>query len=345
MKNKKIFYFPHSDLKSKYWGENIKKGKVIQLKSSPFMYFLIVWYQCLLSNSSPIFYFRYLNDHKILLVQLLRIFTDILLILTCRMLGGDIRWIAHNLDKDSYVFHKKSNSLRRNIISRYAKKIFVTDKELTHYADFYLSYPGKVDSTSFGFIKNIDISCADIDIQEKITEIKKTNKDIIFGLCATTLSDKCYHLKMIEEILNSANQHSLKLMIIFVANFKNNLKYQSLRERLIKRNDIIIYDSGPKINEQYLSSYIDFVYRSLSDISVPLSIYTSTSAKIPLLTHEIGFCGKVIKKYNIGYVIPQNKFNYNDFSNYLSSWDKSSCDNFLKDRTWKLGAEKLTFDN
>jgi hypothetical protein len=335
----KLYFISHKDLKTKKWVENHPECNIIQLSSSPYLYFLRISLISILNRKHPIFYFRYLNDYKSIIMQSLRIVTDFFLIFCCYILRGEIRWIVHNIDRDTIVNHKLLNKFRRNYISFFSKIIFVTDPELMQVAVDKIGYKRKIQYITFGEITKDNCDNINANILEKIDMI---SPNIYVGLCATALVDKCEHLKNLETTLDQANSFGdIKVIIVLVANFRNTSStYIELRERLKLRKDIILYDEGGNINEGFLAKRVNFIYRSLSDYSVPFSLYNSTSARLPILTHDIGFCGMIVEKYNLGYVIKKN-FDFDVFNSFMSNWNEHNAIEFLSKRSWAESSRKL----
>jgi topoisomerase IA-like protein len=97
-----------------------------------------------------------------------------------------------------------------------------------------------------------------------------------------------------------------------------------------------------EVNESFISDQIDFYYRSLSDLSVPYTVYVAANERKPLVTHNFGALPILIKKERLGFIIDTDeKENQIKFSDYVASWSPKGAAQFLEDRTWEIAATRL----
>ncbi|MFK3862207.1 hypothetical protein [Pseudoalteromonas rhizosphaerae] len=255
-------------------------------------------------------------------------------------------WILHNLDRDSFVKYPKINKLRRLLIAKFCKKIFVTDevikKEILKGVIPFDFKKNKLVAISFGENLKTKVSDFDYDVKSIISQLKEGCDDLRIGLCATAYSEKCFHIWELEKLLNIINYERKTVHVIFICKIPREDLKDAYFQRLAARTDLTFLPHGGEVNEYYLSEYIDFIYRALSDVSVPMSIYNACSAKLPILTHPVGVSKCLIEDTGIGFCIDlERNPDINLFFSFLDTWDCRSSKHFLAIRNWRSSSKAL----
>lgn len=342
-----IYFIPHKDIKTNLWVKNnVENSHVVELTAHPFFHFIIVLFKSFTSYKRPVYIFRYTNDHNSIFINLCRVVSDFLIIFVCNLLGGRVDWILHNIDKDSFVKYPAINKLRRKLIAQFCKKIFVTDeiikREISNGAVPFFFKKSKLEAISFGENIKTEISDIDNDLRDIISHLKKDNPNLRVGLCASTYSEKCFHIWELEKLLNTLNSEREMVHILFICKIPSEELATPYFDRLKVRTDISFFPNGGEVNECYLSESIDFIYRALSDVSVPMSIYNACSANLPILTHPVGISKSLIESTGVGFCIDlEKKPDINLFISFLIEWDSRNSENFLSSRNWSASSKSL----
>ncbi|HHF3084260.1 TPA: hypothetical protein ACPJ1F_002459 [Vibrio diabolicus] len=339
---KRVIIFPNKDEKSNSWCNEINNIECFQVNGNIFYQFYFVALYAL-RGYEVIFFFRYLGDYRNIFMTFIKMFLECLICFICKLSKGQVRWIVHNIDKESFEFFPKITKIRRNIVAYHCEYAYVTDCSLIeHLQNKMPNYKGIIDVTCFGD-KATDTDVAfNRQITDVICDLKKNHEDIRFSLCATSLSLKCYHLFKMSSFLDVINKDGLKLVMILVAPFnkyKNSKVWDGLYSELSSRKDIMIFPDGGRVSEKYLTNHIDFVYRTLDDISIPYSLYTSVSAKLPLVTHNVGMLRNIVLREEVGVVY--HSYSCEELFCKLEQIKKDNFDRFNNNYNWEKGAQSL----
>ncbi len=344
------YIFPNKDIKSKNWSEVISSEvrQPIQLNGDiRESLFLVLKY--LLLRKKYIYFFRYLNDYDNFILTLFKFFFEFLICFLTSLSKNKVRWVAHNLNRETSEYYPLITKIRRKVIAYYSESIYLTSELLYPEAQKIKPFSKnkeKLKITSFGGKIESDISLS-IEIEKSINFIKSTKENVKFGLCATSLSEKCYHLRNISKLLDKLNNNSDSFTVmILVADFKSDSKgrklWVDLFNELSLRDDVVIFHQG-NVSEEYLASNIDFIYRTLSDISIPMTLYNACNFKIPIVTDDLGFLKFVVRHYSVGIIL--DFYDERDFSKIfyerLYEINISSFDKFLLDNNWDIGGKSL----
>ncbi|OJS99873.1 hypothetical protein BEE62_07080 [Marinobacter nauticus] len=244
------------------------------------------------------------------------------------------------------MYHPGMLSFRRKIIGWAAKKVYVTDQFLLPLALSNLQLRGsKLGVVTFGAEESI----ASPDFSERIAEVLKDRiwvreQKPLIGLCASAVADKCHHFFMMEALLDALNAESLQVVMVVVCNTRGvkSRQFRQLFSRLGEREDVILFPDGGAVYEDHLKGKIDFIYRSLSDQSVPYTLYNAAASRIPVLTHDVGLTATIVRSCGIGIVwedLPtKSRFN---LESALGDCEESRFEEFLSARTWQRGAAAL----
>src|SRR5690606_1312840 len=94
---------------------------------------------------------RYLNDYPSFTKTMIRTASELVLLMLCKILRVKVFWICHNVDKETDRHYPIVSTFRRNIISSFCTKLFVTDALLREKARrIFPRSSNKVDNISFG---------------------------------------------------------------------------------------------------------------------------------------------------------------------------------------------------
>ena len=320
------YIFPNKDFKSVNWSLHTKKTVVYPRKSNYIFFLLIILEKILFKNKVVVFY-RYLNVSNGLIKENIKLIIDLFIFFLCYLKIIEIRWINHNIDKESLNEINYITSIKKFFLIKLSSNIFIlSDIFLNH-----LTYPtSNVKVISFG--KFINKPQDDLDsklLKEKIKKFKyklslKYKKKIYLGLSVNFLPK---HIGTTESIKILSGNH--KNYIIAFINFSK-IKINS-NPFVLNFNDRIKFD------ERNLINLIDFVYKESDDMSIPYSIYSSASACIPFFTNKESFFSKELLNYKIGFIIENSE----DIVNKLKLYNKKKSIFYLKTKTWKNAASKL----
>lgn len=344
-----IFLFPHRDQKTLNWGSIIEKKynlATFELRYHPFFHFVEVFLISLKSRSRPIYVFRYLGDYPDIPRTLIRVIADVLTIMACFVCGGHVRWVAHNVDKETFTNYSKVLWLRRHIIGLVSKKVYVTDELLLPAAKIYLGVKSeKLGVAPFG----IDESPVNENFSTKVAESIRGAKTAmhsvrLVGLCATAAATKCEHIYEMNQLLDKLNKDGIFTLIVLICDFRSvqDVDLERILNELRLREDVICFSKGGRISERFLRDSVDFLYRSLSDMSIPYTLYNAAQARIPVLTHNVGLTGSLIRHTGIGVIWEDlQEHTTHSLSEALSNLSDVKFEDFLISRSWEKGADAL----
>lgn len=344
-----IMLFPHRDEKTKLWGISLKDKyniNTIDLRWHPFFHFFEIILCSLKYRSRPVYFFRYLGDYPDIFRTLIRLCADILTIAVCLIFGGQVRWIVHNVDRETFMHHPRILGVRRRMIGRVAQRIYVTDECLLPIARDFLGFSEqKLSVVTFGCPVTQGANDFTNSIVERVGDAKsRLTPAPLFGLCATALVSKCEHLFRMEEVLQALNADRLSVIMILVCDVDSAPDFETrmVVEKLAGRPDVIAYLKGGFVSESALKGRVDFVYRSLSDQSIPYTLYNAAQAEIPVLTHDVGLTGTLVRLTGIGVVWDDLlEKNCCELKNMLTCVSSQSYRDFLVRRSWERGADAL----
>ncbi|WP_335965913.1 hypothetical protein [Galbibacter sp. PAP.153] len=326
------------DIKSKMWGNELRSMgvSVHTLRGSPINW--IFFYMKELSKDKPsAIIFRYLNDYPEFYKTILRFFSEIITMLLAKLLGTKIIWICHNIDRETDVHYKYISEIRRFLIKKFARTIFVMDSLLVNSAKDQLK-SSSIDFITFGTIeKKIDI-----ELINKINQyIRSHSNNTIFGLTIGSINYKTIHFKKIPMLIESAKKNGFDLKMIVCGPIENYLnKHESIILEYMKNSENVYFINGYVNLDERLLERISFVFKSNLDLSVPLSYYSTVSARIPIIAIDGTFSAKLVSTYKIGTTITEDFSNIQAVFNNINS-EKFLFDDFLLNHNWKIGAEKI----
>lgn len=344
-----MFLFPHRDQKSAQWGELLRDSfgvGAVELRWHPFFHWLEIILVTFRHCSRPVYVFRYLGDYPDIFRTLLRLIADILTIMVCYLAGGHVRWVAHNVDRETFMYHPRLLRARRRIIGFCARKVYVTDESLLPLAHKHLNVDsGKLGVVTFGVEKRPENDDFSRLVSERISQFKMSAEVTpLVGLCATAVARKCWHLFQMEKVLDCLNSNGVNVVMVLICDVRrtSDPEIRSVLEKLILRPDVITFPEGGMVSEFYLREQIDFVYRSLTDESIPYTLYNAAQAQVPVLTHSVGLTASLVKSSGIGVVWEELASQTRPaLEKALEDCSDDCYREFLAVRNWERGAAAL----
>ncbi|MFV7790547.1 hypothetical protein ACNO6Z_06765 [Aliarcobacter lanthieri] len=346
----KTFIIQKDDIKSKKWKEGAKAFNIDMFiqSGSPIKapFFLI---KTILYNKKPDGYIvRYLNDYSSFFKTILRLFSEILLVVLCLVFKIDIFWICHNVDKETSSKYMKISEFRRWLFSKFSKKIFVTDALLVEFAkNVFKKEEEKIDYISFGKINSnsafdtdeIHIAINHIEEQQIIAFERKLIPLVVF--CVGSTGTKYLHFNLLNDLIEKSLGNKYYLIPVLAGEFNKTDEGKQLLKVYKDINQILTFKEYTKFSNIFIKEYVDFYWRVYDDWSVPFTLYESTALKKPILTKNIKFLPKIVLEENIGYVLMDNWNNLKDCLYKISTKKELNYNNFLENRTWNILGKKL----
>lgn len=344
-----IYFFPHCDTKTRYWGEILRSEYgigVCELSSHPFFHWLEVLCVAIKDRSRPVYVFRYLGDYPDFFRTVLRCFSDVLCIAVCFVLRGHVRWIVHNVDRETYMHHPGVLRFRRRIIGWASRKVYVTDDFLLPLARSTLQLGReKLGVVTFGSEEAVAHPGFSYNVAKALKAASWAPKAApLIGLCASAVADKCHHFYALEALLDDLNAESLQVVMVVVCDTRSakSQRFKALFTSLSGRDDVILFPNGGSISEVYLKGTIDFIYRSLTDQSIPYTLYNAASSRIPVLTHDVGLTAEIVRSCGIGVVWEDlHAKSRSELEHALAGCEEFKFEEFLATRSWRRGAAAL----
>lgn len=330
------------DLKSRMWSRALRPYEIdlVALKGSSIKWSLFYIKSNVKYKPKPkAIIFRYLNDYPSLGKTLLRLFSEALTITMAKITRTKIYWICHNVDKETDSHFPHLSKIRRNLLQSSSAGIFVLDEILVPYA--IKAFPkSKVDYISFG---TFEINNKDHDRIKEINDFIVENKSnrTIFGLCIGSINYKTIHFLEIPKLLQKAKDQGIDLKLIVGGPISEYLrqKHPEIFSFYTESKDIYFVDGFIKYEELDIRE-ISFVFKSNTDLSVPLSYYTAAKASVPIMAIEDTFSAEIVIAYNLGEIVNKDYKNLLHIIEKLNN-AKYSFDSFLKKNSWDRAALKL----
>jgi hypothetical protein len=91
-------------------------------------------------------------------------------------------------------------------------------------------------------------------------------------------------------------------------------------------------------HEYFLKSLnVDFVLKTLDDVSVPYTLYSAATAGIPMISSSNSYFSKDLVKYGLGGTIES----CDEIISIIENYDTTNASFFLEQNTWIKGAKSL----
>ena len=301
---------------------------------------------------------RYLNDHSSLIKTVYRLWHETLLIILTWVFRVDLLWVCHNVDKESLIYYPAINKIRRWLIGKRAKRILVTDPLLVNYAKMFLhrSFHNKINWICFGAIESYGAhkewgSSTEPNVKSKVSafvekqraEARKNGKISLIGLSLGRPARKTSHFLYTRKVMAAAKETGFHVSFIIAFNTK---KIEDKRllpetERLKAMKNVLIFEKEIGFNEFEMKRLYDFVWKSYSDYSTPISVYVAATAHKPLLVLEEGFLQHLVLKNKLGSIINPSLRNLEGSLTALQEWRSLNAERFLETRSWDIAAKQL----
>ena len=305
------FIFLKKDIKLIGWSGNLTN---IVYSHSYLGFFIIIIKRSFLSlfrKKKDVIYYRYLNTDRNFFYEALILIFDILIFFQALLGLIELRWIIHNIDKETIDRFPLFTLIKKKILFKISTKKYVLDEILVKSA-------------------NTIYNCRDIipiSFGKPIIEIE-TNKSIINEI-------KLFRKKKLLVGISSCwvnKSKGVQDLIIKTLNAKKNVMIFYLGKpfdfnhpRLIKFKTKLNFN----IND------FDFCLKSLNDLSIPATLYDCAFYKKPIIYDDCSIFGQLVNEFELGCNINViREYNFEPIS------DKK-IDNFFEKRNWTLAREKL----
>lgn len=343
MTKKKSFLFLQKDFKTSYWSSSIlAKNNPCFINNRIYPYSILIFFLQLYRTPKHerITVFRYLNDRKSFFKSFVNLIVDITLILLTKIFRGKVYRIKHNVDKETFVYYKKINKLREYLVSKYSKKIFVTDINLIKYLND--KEQKKADWICFGSVEFKPNKKIENKIIKRIEDFKSKfndQRELITGLTISSGLPKFLHFRNIPKIMNELNKNDdNKFIFILIGTLPLKIKDELLE--IYNNNNYVLYiENKEKINIKSFVDLFEYSYRSVNDMSVSFSIYDLVQIKKPIITSKNGFLSEFIDYYKLGFTL--ENYDPNQFRDKLINFDNNSFKEFAMRFDWETGAKQL----
>lgn len=117
------------DEKTRAWSQAAEplNVKIVALRGTPILGPVLLLCSIVKRGLPKGIVFRYLNDYPSVLKAVMRAISEWVVVILSRVLRIPVGWICHNVDRETKVHFRRLSEFRRGLISRFAKRIFVTD--------------------------------------------------------------------------------------------------------------------------------------------------------------------------------------------------------------------------
>ncbi|MFD1173224.1 hypothetical protein [Oceanobacillus picturae] len=288
---------------------------------------------------------RYLNDSTSFIKSIIRFITNLVTVFLSKLLGVRLIWICHNVDKESKEYFPYLVRLRRKIVTKFSDKILVTDKLLIKHAAKILKVnEAKIDFITFGN-PSINQNHNTNDLGQEIIEFiqKNNNENTLFGLSIGNPNKKVLQPFYTIDLIEKAIKFGVDLKIILGGPLSDFIKKHDMDtyKKLIDNPNVLFLDGKVKVNESYISQFIDFYWRVYDDYSVPFTVYNAAYLKKPILTMGKGFLSEMVFEYELGSILENNMSNVVNAIKNLEKDRTRSYDQFTETHNWSIGAKQL----
>ncbi len=304
------------------------------VKGHPIFAPFFILKQLIKRKKIKVYVFRYINDSDSFLLALLRYISEFLKIFICKIFNIKIWWLCHNVDKETKVFYPKITNLRRKNISKYASRIFTTNKFLIPIAQ--KTFPNKfVDSLSLGYLEgsiynnNFENKEINKEIIQWIKDKKAHKCKIVF--CIGSPADKSFHFKLISRFINAINEQDKMYKWYAIV----------IGDKIEKNSFIYNYPNKHFINMDIITEYADYYYRVINDYSISYSIFEAVRHKIPIITEPYGILSEIIEHYKIGIVVES----YDDLISQINNFQlySNNFQKFESENNWEVASNKIKY--
>lgn len=304
------YFFPKNDIKVTRWAAN--RTDVFVNNKDIFSFYLVVLLATIShifgKNDKPVVFYRYLNVYRSALLECSIFLFDLLVFCLAYFGWLEIRWIAHNLDKETIDRWPGITKVRKSFLLSRAHKVFVTDPILEKIARRIL---GKdVIPISFGQVYDQVVS--DSNVTEAINKLKSRGLRYV-GVAANWVEKT----SGVEELIAKVIKLRPELGIVYLCN-----------NTTLKSEKISVIHS----RSHFKLSDFDFCIKSLDDISIPFSIYHAISENIPIVHNSSDEFTIIFNEYDFGRGVEDVM---------IREIDPMVSVRFFEKRNWRLAGDKL----
>lgn len=343
----KRLIFQKWDEKARMWAAHLRPWNVhaVGVESSPIRAPLFLLKEIVTGRRPCAYVFRYLNDYRSLAKTLLRVLSEMIVIVIAKSSGTRILWILHNVDRESSEFWPRITAFRRNVIARFSSASFVIDPLLVDDAEQH--FPGlEWEAAPFG--AEAVRTASPQGTRRIVDELAKLRADltaarrgpVFIGLCVTAMSPKCAHLFRFGELVAENGKGNWATGILFVGAFsKAGERWKRVLQEIERAEHVRALDIELWVDEVALAPHFDFIYRSVADLSVPYSFYRAAAAGKPIITHDDGLGARIVSRCGVGLIATLDA--PGDWPAFFKEWTRHRWDAFLAERSWAIGAQRL----
>jgi hypothetical protein len=343
---RKIILIQKRDIKSQKWSEAMPAATGIHLQpvdGSPFHIPIAL----LCSLFSPREYtagvvFRYLNDYSSLGKTLLRLAAEFTTIAIARISFVRIGWICHNVDRESLQHYPRIAHLRRWMIIRASRRVYVTSDLLVDSCASLLNIPHrKIGVTTFGTFSRI-IECRpskfENEVLDWIEEWKRINVRV--GLWIGSAAEKS--LSGLDGFLKLINNKQGNLVAGLVIGVDENWIREKISDdaltTLAQKNIRIIPSMHFGIS---LWREFDFIWKPCDDLSTTITSLIAAEAGVPLVVYRNSYLQTFVENFGCGISVDYENI---DTIKFLDSLQRigNIRSNVFETNTWERGALALS---
>lgn len=292
---------------------------------------------------------RYLNDYPSLTKTILRLVSEMTLVMLCVLLRVRLFWICHNVDNESSAHHPRISRLRRRMFASRAKKIFTTDPLLLlHAKKHFPSHAQKIAAITFGRVDpsgKFDHEKEQVAIGflvEKLAEAKAEGLKTVVLLCTGAPAEKSLHFDHLEALMIAARSVGYRAISIVAGEFMETARGRALVGRYSSNYNIFISPHFTRFSPDFIRQYVDFYWRGYDDWSVPFTIYEAATLGKPVLALEAGFLPELVKTYRLGITTTSSFVGVSSVFEEMRALALSNpFDGFLKEHHWSTLSLKL----
>jgi len=341
------------DIKARHWQAAAARiGYTLRIMPGSAVYVPFHLFRNLCEHGRPeAVVWRYLNDYPSVIKSVIRVISEVVTVLLCSVLRIRLVWICHNVDRESAIYRPLLTSFRRWLFTRFSHRILVTDGGLIPLANRILRRSKKIDFITFGKLEPGPGSSASCKLTRDVKEFVERERQLFersqtrvrIGWSAGFANWKTAHFERVVPLLDAAERNGFPVrMIVVLANPKYMRQTQpAMLEALGSDPRIFLHEGYVEVQEDAISSMIDFYWRVYRDFSVPVSVYHAAGQRKPILTQDVGFLSELVSRHELGAVMGEDFADLTESLDALERWDPTRADLFLKEHRWSMGARKL----
>lgn len=296
--------------------------------------------------------FRYLNDYRSWPKTFVRLLSEAAVILLTRALGGRVAWIVHNVDRETSRHHPRLARVRRLLVTRSSAVVFVTDPLLIPRARQALPGAEEVRWVCFGppetGPRNKDTDEVRAALRQLRSRFQGENRrrPVYIGLCVSSPELKCRHFITVCDFVerHTDARGAVGVVVVGDVNRFADPEFLDAVKRIRAHPGVLLIDRSATVREEHLKDEVDFIYRVMSDMSVPMTVYVAAAIGKPLVTEPRTFLEEMVSSYGLGIVAGDacgEESEAGAFQDQMDRWDRSAADHFLEIRNWVIAADQF----